>query len=504
MFQKLLPPIKWTNSFPKMWLLLVISVGVISVQSISDPDLGWHIASGEYMYQTKRLITEDIFSFSLPEFSYVHHSWLQDLIISRVYGIFGLWGIQLWYSFLLILSALFLWFGFEQVNSKTDYVDLGIFLLVFHLMVSFIGLRTHLFSIFGFSVLYVLSMVLTKYLDPQTVSLKKSWLKYFGLVGGLFFIWSQMHAGVITGLLFVGVLGLVTIASLSWNNSRILLPYSGIFVTMLISLFIITLINPNGLKLYAFVYELGTNAVSRTYNTDWLPLLSSSLPSDSLFLRVGLLLLSITTILVTKQKVNKILLLTFTLATVYSLRFSLILFVLIIPLSSHLLASFLKQYTASKHTRAVAIGLFVFLGVTRIGKISEAWCTHTNQICYAKTFNYPLNAIEALNKYDQNAQVFNHYTWGGYILWQAPEMKVFIDGRMDNFLVEGIPFLDEFVNIEQLNSDWYQRLMLYQPDAILLPTSWPLTNAIREKSEWRQVYTDDLATVFVLSSVESK
>jgi len=44
--------------------------------------------------------------------------------------------------------------------------------------------------------------------------------------------------------------------------------------------------------------------------------------------------------------------------------------------------------------------------------------------------SYPVSALVFLKENNLIFNVFNDYSWGGYIDWQAPEIKVFIDGRM--------------------------------------------------------------------------
>ena len=41
---------------------------------VVDPDLGWHLRVGEFIWQTKTIPRKDLFSFSLPDYPYVYHS----------------------------------------------------------------------------------------------------------------------------------------------------------------------------------------------------------------------------------------------------------------------------------------------------------------------------------------------------------------------------------------------------------------------------------------------
>jgi hypothetical protein len=59
---------------------------------------------------------------------------------------------------------------------------------------------------------------------------------------------------------------------------------------------------------------------------------------------------------------------------------------------------------------------------------------------YASRFsNYPEKAVTYLRAHPFEGNVFSHYNWGGYLIWQYPEKKVFVDGRMPTWRDENAP-----------------------------------------------------------------
>lgn len=46
---------------------------------------------------------------------------------------------------------------------------------------------------------------------------------------------------------------------------------------------------------------------------------------------------------------------------------------------------------------------------------------------------YPAHAVKYLHKHVPRGQIFSTYDWGGYLIWQLPEKKVFVDGRMPSW-----------------------------------------------------------------------
>jgi hypothetical protein len=47
--------------------------------------------------------------------------------------------------------------------------------------------------------------------------------------------------------------------------------------------------------------------------------------------------------------------------------------------------------------------------------------------------SYPANAVAYLRGHPPVGQIFSSYDWGGYLIWQLPQKKVFIDGRMPSW-----------------------------------------------------------------------
>lgn len=46
------------------------------------------------------------------------------------------------------------------------------------------------------------------------------------------------------------------------------------------------------------------------------------------------------------------------------------------------------------------------------------------------TFFYPQQAIKFIENKNIPGNIFSSYNWGGYLIWQYPQKKVFVDGRM--------------------------------------------------------------------------
>jgi len=68
--------------FPLLALLLC-------VRAQNDPDLWWHIRSGQIMIQTGDVIRADPFSYTMFGVFRTHHEWLSEPVMAWLYDTFG-------------------------------------------------------------------------------------------------------------------------------------------------------------------------------------------------------------------------------------------------------------------------------------------------------------------------------------------------------------------------------------------------------------------------------
>lgn len=441
-----------------IWYLLVV---VISLSPVLDPDLGWHIRTGQDTLSQGHPPQTDSYSFSLAGHEYIAHSWLQDVILALGYDQLGLLGISLWYSLLVIVLAL-IWRKQLEPNRSTIWLLLP--LLLFTL--NFIGLRPHLITMIGMSLIYA-------YYRGDWGWSQRRW--YIALTG-YFWLWANMHAGVVLGLGFYGLCWLVWSTGSNMRESRTNL-------LMGLGLTVVTLINPYTWRIYQFSWQLAQNPWARGFNTDWLPLLSPGHDPSSIGLRLILLISAGCVIIWNKDNRQRILVGLALALTLYSIRFSLVLLVLLIP-SLALLSSRYLHNSFGKYLKPlwVKTSITLFIALTSWSQLNQWHCSINSIECYAQLGDYPQAEVEYLAEQEPGQKIFNHYTWGGYLVWQLPQHQVFIDGRMDSFYIETESgetesFMAELVRIEELEPGWQERLDGYQPDYLLFPADWPVLEA---------------------------
>ena len=84
------------------------------------------------------------------------------------------------------------------------------------------------------------------------------------------------------------------------------------------------------------------------------------------------------------------------------------------------------------------------------------------------------------------------FVWGGYMEWNAPELKPFIDGRADIFVYNGV--LDDHRKATTIEEP-FQILDKYQIDEALLKPEGPLTYLLEHSPAWHMIYSDKVAVL---------
>jgi hypothetical protein len=107
---------------------------------------------------------------------------------------------------------------------------------------------------------------------------------------------------------------------------------------------------------------------------------------------------------------------------------------------------------------------------------------------------FPEGAVAFLQSHPPPGPIFNHYDWGGYLIWRLyPNVRVFIDGRAD---VYGDQFFHEFADAYQFKDDGQRILQRWDVGTILVPAGSPIAAGLRLNPEWALSYEDSKAAIF--------
>ncbi|MFI5110866.1 MAG: hypothetical protein ACHP78_18750 [Terriglobales bacterium] len=108
---------------------------------------------------------------------------------------------------------------------------------------------------------------------------------------------------------------------------------------------------------------------------------------------------------------------------------------------------------------------------------------------------FPQQAVEFLRSEGSHRRLFAYYDWGGYVIWKLyPRERVFVDGRADLY---GDDLIAQFKTAVELRRGWQKVLEEHGVEAVLIPTSSPLAQALARQPHWVVRYRDPKATVLL-------
>jgi hypothetical protein len=107
----------------------------------------------------------------------------------------------------------------------------------------------------------------------------------------------------------------------------------------------------------------------------------------------------------------------------------------------------------------------------------------------------PSAAVNYIRNQGLTGPMLNDYDFGGYLIWAAPEHRVFIDGRADVYDWAGI--FPEYGRWSTLTEDPKLLLDKYHIGFCILHKGAPMGRVIPYLPGWRKTYSDNVAEVFV-------
>jgi hypothetical protein len=111
----------------------------------------------------------------------------------------------------------------------------------------------------------------------------------------------------------------------------------------------------------------------------------------------------------------------------------------------------------------------------------------------------PVDAVSFVAQSGVRGPVLSPDYWGGYLIYRLyPRKRVVIDDRHDFY---GEPFLRSYLTMMHVEPGW-EDFLKWRSSCLVLPRSAALSAVLSKMPEWKPVYSDDVAIVFVRSQNE--
>jgi hypothetical protein len=136
-----------------------------------------------------------------------------------------------------------------------------------------------------------------------------------------------------------------------------------------------------------------------------------------------------------------------------------------------------------RDTQRPLLNLAIMSSAALAVTVTIVWA-YRNEIPHLQWAPVPASALVALRQCPDN--LYNRYDEGGYLLWFAPDRKVFLDGRQDPYPAA---LLLEHIRMETGGGDYKAVFSRYSIHCAYLPTVSPTASQL-SASGWTTLYRD--------------
>jgi len=337
--------------------------------------------------------------------------------------------------------------------------------------------------LFGYVYLLILLLLLLKFRSTGQAPL---WVLPL-----LFCIWVNSHGSWFIGMVIFGIIiasGLVEgtwgkVEAVRWSPQQ-LRRLLKVFGASALALFL----NPYGYRLVYYPLDLAfRQKLTVGYVEEWASVdFHDARGKFVLFLLVVLLLGALVSRY--RWKLEEVVLALFALYSGLTyVRFLFLAAILLAPLLAKFL-DFLPPYRP-EIDKPLLNAVMIFLVFLIVAGLFPSRAELENGV--AKT--YPVDALVSVKAHPLSGRVLNWYSWGGYLIWNHRDIKVFIDGRSDVFEYAGV--FQDYLDAINLNGS-FDLLDKYQIRYVLFPSKNALSYTLEHHPDWKVIYKDKVAVLF--------
>ncbi len=437
--------------------VLCLVLGVLAVLTVSerfnDPDMWWHLRTGQIIWQRHRIPVADVFSYTTANHPTIPHEWLSQLTIYIAYLVAGYSGMMLW---LAAASAALLILTFWVCYRRTGDPRIAFAGAMIVWICSTVALAVRP-QMLGYCFLAV---------ELLLFELRGKWLL---LLPPLFLLWVNCH-----GSFFFGF-GIAVLYLLRWRALRVLLlSAASLFVT------------PVGWK--QTLYPLDTlfhQSASMRLVTEWRPLAIHDPRAITICIVLAVVAWGLITHRVRLHVTELAVIAAASWLAFSHARLAIVFGLVAAPAFCCVLATLTTKPQPRSLSAAFAIGCAVLMVLAFPDR---------NRIERQIDAGNPTQAVAFLRQHPPAGRLVNEYVYGGYLIWALPEQKVFIDGRGDIFDWTGV--LREYDDWRSLRRDTRGLLTKYNAGACLLLRDSPVAKRLASLPGWKTAVTDGSAVLF--------
>lgn len=484
-------------------LLSLILLGLVfsfwalaATQPVFNPDIWYHLKTGEYISQTKTVPRQDFFSSTATGREWIAQWWLYDVVVFQIqsrFGFNGLVALKIINSLAIAVVVFKTMSRFKIPLALSSLLMAGGMLIIANAWVD----RPHLFS-------YFYTVLLTDILIAYRFGSRKNLL----MIPILILVWANSHASIPLALVILGF----AIVAKFWQNLEANLsvakaiPIDLVLISAVAA--VMSLLNPNGLRTHLYVFKINPEFVAANI-VEWIPI--SGFFDDyhiQLFLVFGVVSL-VSFVLTGKNKSRLpnylrvdtfeiLIYLALTYLALSALRFAPVFVLILLPFTAKNLVALsilLRDWSIPKHLFKVKpawISLVIILSIIPIFEFKlEGSGTG---VSFAKL---PAQASNFLLSEKPEPELYHPFNWGGFFIWHIyPTYRVFIDGRLDMYVPD---IYQDWLDVVRAKENWPEILNKFRVNTVIVPNEaewFKLGQALENAPDWVLVYWDDQAGIF--------
>lgn len=448
---------------------------------IVDPDIWWHLRTGQWILEHHAVPVTDPFSFYDADKPWIAYSWLFDTAMAALFGRLGLAAIPLYEIIVRVALAAAL---FHAVRSLLPgfWRPAALSATALFAMTRIIGPRPGMLTILLVVVLF--DVLLSTGRTGRTGML---WL-----VPPMFALWANWHIQFVYGLFVLAVFASEPLLNSLFRyrpRGERLLPAGAAWLTLSASA-LATLLNPYGVKIYSTVLlYAGQTGV---YN-EISEFRAMTFRQPQHFLAL-LLVLGAAVAMGWRRDVRPLWLIFMLSSSILAFRsvreiwFLAVVSVCVIADGWKLPAGNLRGPVPVRSR--VLVGAWVLAVVL-------ASCRHyglSNDSLEIQTAGaFPEAAVRFVEIHRLSGPLFNDLSWGGFLLWRLPEHPVALDGRTN---VHGEDRILRFSNVWKGKPGWDADPDLARANLVITPRDAAIASLLRFDERFQVAYEDVQAVVF--------
>lgn len=499
-------------------LLATLLFTPLSGKLLGDAGIGWHIRTGQLILANHAVPRADPFSSSMAGKPWFAWEWLYDVAAGESRA--GLNGV-VWLT-AVVIAAVFA-SAFRMLLRRGANLAVALMLVLLALSASMIHFlaRPHvvswLFTLVWFGVL--------DSIEKDSLSGRRGGFEQYRvwILPPMMLVWVNVHGGFLVGFLLLAIFWLSAVWTLlATDDHRIEEVFQKIAARKralsllwvgLLSL-AASFVNPYGWKLHAHIYSYLSNQFLMNHIEEFQSPNFHGV-AQKCFLALVLIILAVLASCGRKSHKNALhasglLIILFAVYSgLYAARnipvSSLLLVLVVAPLISEKTISgktstrqFLNRMQQVElnlrgHLWPMAAVVLTFFVAANGGRIGASAIMNAH-------FDSKRMPVEAVNYIQENhvqGPIFSPDLWGGYLIYRLyPNQRVIVDDRHDFY---GPEFLKSYLKSIHVESGWQDFIQQHSPSCILLPRDSALANVLIETRDWKAIYMDDVAVLFVRS-----